>query len=504
MVQLGRDVSTFEPELYPTLGAISMANSMEAMRQRFRFLPYAERDVLHAMKILFLAGGISATISRVRLVISSLLRRDSIELADALSHLEDGGFLKSPHLHEDRIYPEIGYLSAVVAESKTSLSEHERLTLIREFEGARDIHALIHVAWSFHVQHRHDDEISLYGKILELDPLNVDAWNNLGLALGDKGDNDKGLVALETGLTINPARPEVWSNKGVTLRAIGRLKEAVESFDDALAIDPDFIPALSGKGITLAALGDIAGSAEAYKDALRKSMPLSSEWLRYCSFLHRQSRFSEEVQLLEVMILVAADDGDLWFRKAVAEMHLNDINGAVLSARKGVEVAPFNPTWPLRMGEVLLQANLLEEALQAIDQGIELSPSDGRLWALRGQDLFRQGAMHRGTTYDTQGRLVTAPSSAKLGSGETEIKLYESALEAYDKAIALADGPLDPMLCMWKGGLLGILGKSAAQQAEWLCKAWHGRLTLGEANAGLVEASLRALGFEADGCSSTP
>ncbi len=69
-------------------------------------------------------------------------------------------------------------------------------------------------------------------------PHNLDAWNNLGFALGQQHRDEEAIAVLRTALAYKPDFAPASFNMGKSLTALGRLDEAVAAFRTALRFAP--------------------------------------------------------------------------------------------------------------------------------------------------------------------------------------------------------------------------------------------------------------------------
>ena len=72
---------------------------------------------------------------------------------------------------------------------------------------------------------RDEESLVCYDKALEIDPNNVNAWNNKGDALFDLGRYEESLVCYDKALEIDPNNVDVWGSKGDALGRLGRYEE---------------------------------------------------------------------------------------------------------------------------------------------------------------------------------------------------------------------------------------------------------------------------------------
>lgn len=119
--------------------------------------------------------------------------------------------------------------------------------------------------------HEHGDRegaIKLLRSILDIDPANAEAYNNLGLLLYESGSLEKAITSYKKSLSLNPDRAEVYCNCANALLSSGASDEALALFDKALSIKPDLYDALFGSGMAKQAAGDSRGAKNIFCDCL--------------------------------------------------------------------------------------------------------------------------------------------------------------------------------------------------------------------------------------------
>ena len=85
------------------------------------------------------------------------------------------------------------------------------------------------------VQNRHDEAIELYQRLLELQPRNVAAWNNLALALSEDPQTiDQALEAVGRALDLGGQRPTFLDTKATILLKQGEYQQAVPLLEQAV------------------------------------------------------------------------------------------------------------------------------------------------------------------------------------------------------------------------------------------------------------------------------
>jgi tetratricopeptide (TPR) repeat protein len=118
---------------------------------------------------------------------------------------------------------------------------------------------------------RIDEAVENFQIALRLDPSNANAtaFNNLGVAYKTKGLYDKAIEQFQTALRIKPDDPETHNNLGVAYRYKGMYSQAIEQHRIALTLRPDFADAHFNLGIIYLDFGDKYKAREEFEAGLK-------------------------------------------------------------------------------------------------------------------------------------------------------------------------------------------------------------------------------------------
>ena len=106
-------------------------------------------------------------------------------------------------------------------------------------------------------------------RALALDPMSVDALNNLATHRQQSGDAAAASRLLRHALAVQPDGYGLWQNLGLVVRGQGALMEAVVAFGRSLALAPHSATVLEALGWTLHLAGDAPRAADAFRRTLR-------------------------------------------------------------------------------------------------------------------------------------------------------------------------------------------------------------------------------------------
>src|SRR5208282_4655762 len=114
-----------------------------------------------------------------------------------------------------------------------------------------------------------DEAIRQFQEALRLKPDHADAHNNLGNVLLQKGNVDEAIVHFQRALQIKPDYAEAHYNLGDALLQKGNVDEAIAHFQRALQITPDFAEAHNNLGGALLKMGNVNKAISHYQRALQ-------------------------------------------------------------------------------------------------------------------------------------------------------------------------------------------------------------------------------------------
>ena len=98
-------------------------------------------------------------------------------------------------------------------------------------------------------QHRHEEEMVVLTKLIELDPRCETPYNgfyfnhyyNRGVLYGYLGQDDKAIADYTKAIEVNPKHESAWANRGVCHSNLGNIDNATHDLTMCLKINPKSI-----------------------------------------------------------------------------------------------------------------------------------------------------------------------------------------------------------------------------------------------------------------------
>lgn len=112
------------------------------------------------------------------------------------------------------------------------------------------------------------DAIATYQRIIETDPTNAIAYQNIALVLMSQGKQLEAIAIYRKLLQLEPNNPVIYTSLGNALLEVGNRSEAFATYQKVLEIDPTYTYAYNNLGKVLEDEGKLAEALDIYRQAL--------------------------------------------------------------------------------------------------------------------------------------------------------------------------------------------------------------------------------------------
>lgn len=131
----------------------------------------------------------------------------------------------------------------------------EAVQLLQPLSGSRDPDSLNALGIALADSGRGSEALQVFQRVLELDPENVEAYENMGIVHIRKEDFNGARNLFGRALAIDESLPRAWNGLGVAQARLGDERGAMNSWAKAAALDPKLYDALFNLGLTAAKNG---------------------------------------------------------------------------------------------------------------------------------------------------------------------------------------------------------------------------------------------------------
>ena len=250
-------------------------------------------------------------------------------------------------------------------------------------------------------------------KVLETDPGNAEAWNNLGVLYKRTGENEKALAAFQEAASIDPERADILFNLGNINKILGNTEKAVENYKKAIHINPGYIPAYNNLGTLLESTGKekeaqeifrqglssdknsaslrynlgliyqkenkLDNALESFKSAL-KSKPGWTPCLNNLGIIQQELGKTEEAaETFKALLEIEPENVSALNNLGIVFSHLGKKEESKNLFKKALKKKPEYINAALNLHELYESSNELNEALEELNQQLNHHPSDPRI-----------------------------------------------------------------------------------------------------------------------------
>jgi Flp pilus assembly protein TadD len=189
---------------------------------------------------------------------------------------------------------------------------------------------------------QHEKALFELRKLVEMEPDDTTALNNLGTALSETGHHDDAVAQFQKALSLDADNYKAYSNLGVALGRIGKFDEATTQFNRALEINPDDARTHSAYGAVLFSSGRADDAVPHLEKALDINPGDTDARNNLGGILARSGRFQE----------------------------------AIPHFRKALELEPKSMELNFNLGRALAAAGKVDEGIPYVEEALQLGGSE--------------------------------------------------------------------------------------------------------------------------------
>ena len=222
---------------------------------------------------------------------------------------------------------------------------------------------------------------TIWRKVLQVEPNNGKAYNNLGNALRRQGKLPEALAAHQKALQLNPNDAEAYVGIGNVLNTQGKQQEALACYKKALQLNPKLATAYNGLGIALRGQKKLDEAVAAYRKAIELNPKYATAYNNLGNALRGQKKLDEAVAAYQKAIELNPKYATAYNNLGNALSDQKKLDEAVAAYQKALTLTdtPGPPASDYTLannglGLVFQQQEKFEEAIKHFDKAEEIDP----------------------------------------------------------------------------------------------------------------------------------
>ncbi|MBF0379966.1 MAG: tetratricopeptide repeat protein [Magnetococcales bacterium] len=238
-----------------------------------------------------------------------------------------------------------------------------------------------------------DGAIKCYEEVLEIQPENIVALSNLGLAFQVQGRLDKAISSCEKAIAINPKYVDVHYNLGNILRVAGKIDGAISSYKKAISIKKDFAKAHFNLAVSLQEQGKFDEAIISYKDAIAISKHDVAAYNNLGIIYQEQGKLDSAVAIYQQALKIQPDYVEAHYNLGLTLHKEGKFDLAVESYKKAIAINEDYAEAHYNLGVTLQEQGRLNQAVESYQQAITIKPDYAKAYNNLGIITLEQGQL---------------------------------------------------------------------------------------------------------------
>ena len=203
----------------------------------------------------------------------------------------------------------------------------------------------------------------LFKQVIELEPSNSNAHNELGVTCVRLGRLEDSLACFQAAIRINPGFAEALYNLGTQCFKLGRYDESIRALSESVRFEPDHAPGWNNLGVALARTEHHTEAIRAYKTALR-IRPAWPETLMLMAVSLFEVSPGDAIAPLKEAVRLDPHGADALNSLGVVYSRIGRPSEALQSFRQALAVRPDYPAAMYNLGAMSLAEKRRDVAIE--------------------------------------------------------------------------------------------------------------------------------------------
>jgi protein O-GlcNAc transferase len=309
---------------------------------------------------------------------------------------------------------------------------------------SKNIEKLLQLASDYVQAGRFAEAEPLYRHVLDLDPKQAAALQNLGILVFQKGDASGAAQLFRAAIAVNPGNANSYVTLGVALRRLGKFAEAEEALRAGLRVDPNGVNLHYMLGMTLRELSRSGEAVGPLQTAVGLKPDHADAWVRLGMAFRESGRLGEGIGAMERAAALAPNSPEI--QNLLGEMfsERGELGRAESAFRAAVALKGDYCDALVNLANVLHDMRRLEESVSTYRRAILISPQSFEAHSNFGNTLSDMGRLDEAIGVHRRA-IEIAPQRfeghSNLGNTLREQGLLEEAVAAYRTALQLRPSP---------------------------------------------------------------
>ena len=312
------------------------------------------------------------------------------------------------------------------------------------------------------------DSVSLYTRMARISPSSIYANNNLGTALGERGNTEQAIECFKRTLQIDPNDVDARMNLGKIFADQGKYDEAMAYYKEAIRLEPDDPQVYNHIAIILIGQKRIDDAMAVYRQGLeRKVRDPSILHTGLGTLLLQQGKMDEAINELEMAVKVKPN-ATAFNNLGSALTSKGRLDEAMEYHKKAIQLDPKDASAHYNIANILLSRNKLEQAIGEYEKSLYINPGYAKAHGNLAVAMAQQGKLDEAIEHFSQASKIEPNNIGahyNLAMALINKGSFEHAADEYRQVLRLQPQDVDTRCIL--GDILAKLGRFDEAAAEY-------------------------------------
>ena len=224
-------------------------------------------------------------------------------------------------------------------------------------------------------QRRDFENVKYYcSEIIKINPDNVDAYNNRGIAKAYLDDHKGAIKDYNKAIELDANDAGIYNNRGNARDKLGNHNGAIEDYDKAIELNPDYVDTYYNRGVAKGKLGNYKGAIKDFDKAIELNPNDASTYYNRGFAKDNLNDYKGAIDDFDKAIELNPNDADTYYNRGIAKDKIGNHKGAIEDYDKVIELNPDDANAYNNRGIVKDKIGDHKGAIEDCNKAIELNP----------------------------------------------------------------------------------------------------------------------------------
>ena len=220
-----------------------------------------------------------------------------------------------------------------------------------------------------------DGAIQNYRESMRIKPSYSKVYINLGVAFAEHKDTKSALVYYTKAIQIDPNNADAHTSLGSLLEGIGRTDEALMHFNEAIRINPNSSEAHNNLGNLLLHKGNYDEAVRQYSEALQINPHQAEVYNNLGTAFILKGNMKKAIEFYQKSLQEKSDYLDAIENLKNARINQKSLEDLLMKIQQSTKTDPVNPTLYTKLGDVYRQLGEYDESIGQYQKAIAIQPN---------------------------------------------------------------------------------------------------------------------------------